>query len=61
MNGGENMKFIKETAESELMLQEVELQSTCLSGETDYIYNNAPYGNVCQTPGGFTVNYINTH
>lgn len=61
MIGGENMKFIKETVESNLTLQEVELQSTCLSGETDYIYNNPPYGNVCFTPGGFQVNYINTH
>lgn len=50
---------------SDLMLQDVELQSgTCLTGgeySSDYKYTNSPCGPKCTTPGGFDVTYINTN
>ena len=55
------MKFVKANSKSDLTLQDVELQSgTCLSAEGDYVYVNAPVGNLCNSMGGFDVTYINT-
>ena len=56
------MKFMNEDEKKGcLVLQDVELQAgTCLTGESDYYYTNAPVGGSCSTQGGFDVHYINT-
>ena len=64
--GGDKMFEKKQLKHgSELVLQDVELQAgICLTGgeqSSDYKYTNDPVGPKCSTPGGFDVNYVNTH